>query len=214
MSHSPVKGFISVVSQDKVADKILGQIQKLSTISIWIMKARALLDEYRLDLSRLDLERDSVQMGKLIQAGESHFMTSVSYYLRCFLNQPTLYLQIEQVTNDPNLVACYRELMELRNDEFVHWKGVRSTVAVTYSVEVVNLNQFDFAKDLNVAYSDKIGPSNEAEMVAELYVTTLSYVENRRNELLGKLRTVLSQPDVFLKTQFLNENGESIIKTV
>lgn len=208
------KGFVQVRSSDKAVANLLSQIDKLSIIQIWLMKAQALLLAYREDLNAMDLETDPLRRGKLIQSFEAHFMSSVSFYLRCFLDQPTLRLHIEQITNDSNLIRVHKGLLDLRHDEFVHWKGVRSNIAVTYSLEVLGPSEIKFAENINLAFSDKVGPNRDADEVASLYAHVEKEVQRLREQKISKLRARLAEPAVFAASDLLNENGESILKRV
>lgn len=213
VTQSPV-GFIKIVSTDKLVVRLQEQIEKSILLNMWIGKAVALLDRYVETLDKLDREADSVGRGILIEALESHFMSAIILYHRCFVDQPSMHLEINKVTNDDRLRQVYKEIESLRNDEFIHWKGIRSNLSVSYSFEAVASNQVKFAEQVQGHFSDSIGPGPAVAPFKELFLVTGKYVEQRRNEILDKLRSHISKEDVFLKCQFLNENGESVIRKV
>lgn len=211
MKSNPVC-FIKMKSTDELVVRLQEQIEKSMLLSMWIGKAVALLDRYVETLNKLDRESDSVGRGILIEALEAQFMSAIILYHRCFVDQPSMHLEINKVTNDERLRHVYREIESLRNDEFIHWKGIRSNLSVMYSFEVVALNQVKFAEQVQGQFSDSIGPGPVVAPFRELFLVTGRYVDQRRNEILDKLRNHISKADIFLKCQFLNENDESVIR--
>lgn len=205
-------GFIKIESTDDLVLKLQSQIEKSLLLNMWLGKAIALLDRYIETLDKLDHEPDSVMRGKLIEALEAQFMSSIILYHRCFVDQPSMHLEINKVTSDDRLRLFYREIEQLRNDEFIHWKGVRSKISVRYSIEVNGPSEIKFAEQVHGHFFDSIGPGMEAAPFKELFIVTNNYVEQRRNEIVDKLRAHISKPEVFMKCKFLNGNNESIFK--
>lgn len=205
--------FVSIASTDTAIIDIQKRIDKISLIQIWVLKALALLERYLKTLDVLEVESDSAKRGVLIEEIDICYMSSISYFLRSFLHQKRSYcLEIKLVTADPILRETFRKLMDLRNDEFVHWKGARSTASVKYSFTVVSATQFDFAKDVQINFADKVGPDELAVDVRKLFEATLHHIELLRGKEIDKLRLRLAKPEVWQTTNFLNEAGEPIIK--
>jgi hypothetical protein len=196
------KIFIQIVSEDKQVQKLQNQIEKSFLLGIWVGKAIALLDRYLKTLNSLSNEEDPVQGGLKIEACEAYFMSSIIFFHRCFVDQPTMHLQIEQVTTDEVLRQTYSDILNLRNDEFIHWKGTRSNISVSYSFEVLSSTSVKFAEQLNGSFSDSIGPGLDVEPLRQLYLVTAKYIEDRRNVILDRLRSRISNHEAFLKCQF------------
>jgi len=211
MSVGP-KCFVTIESEDKLARKLQTQIEKSFLLSMWLGKALALLDRFCSTLDQLDKEPDSVERGILIESLKASFMASVLLFHRCFTNQPSMYLEIDKITTDERLKGIFCDVETLRHDEFIHWKGIRSKITVRYSFEAVSATQVKFAEELQGHYSESIGPGIDASPLRELYSVCIKYVEQKRNESLEKLRKHLATPEVFLKSQFLNEYGMSVIQ--
>ncbi len=211
MSAGP-KCFVKIENDDKLVRKLQAQIEKSFLLGMWLGKALALLDRYCSTLNQLDKEPDTVDRGILIESLEARFMASVLLFHRCFTNQPSMYLEINKITTDERLKGVFRDVETLRHDEFIHWKGVRSEITVRYSFEAVSGTQVKFAEELQGHYSESIGPGIDASPLRELYSVCIKYVEQKRNESLEKLRKHLATPEVFLKSQFLNEYGMSVIQ--
>lgn len=207
------KCFITIQSQDSIIQKLQAQIEKSLLLNMWIDKADALLNRYIQTLDELDVETDGVRRGIKIEACESYFMSSIIHFHRCFVDQPTMHLQIEQVTDDGQLRDCYAEVLALRNHEFIHWKGFRSSIEVAYSFEPINPTQVNLAEKIQGQFKDSIGPKIDIAPLRKLYKATSDYVEQRRLTVLAKMRQRLADHEAFMKTQFLNENGESVIKS-
>jgi hypothetical protein len=65
-------------------------------------------------------------------------------------------------------------------------------------------------------YEDKIGPKDNekagVDKIKELYNETLKYINNSRNKEYNDMLILLNKNEIFLNSEFLKENGESIIK--
>lgn len=203
--------FVHVTSTDKTVSNYLKVIDKVSLLDLWVAKAKAYLDSYFQLLYSSDNEKDEIVRGKIIHDIESHFMTSVSYYLRCFLDQTGSRLVINDVTKDVKLREYFHHIMNLRNGEFVHWDGVRSNMKVAYSFDVLDDKSAAFGLELQMSYSDKIGPG-EGVLLNELYTVTSEHIINKRNKTLEKLRAIFQNDEARSKTSLLNDAGESIFK--
>jgi hypothetical protein len=208
------KCFIRIESEDQLVKKLQTQIEKSFLLGMWLGKAVGLLDRYCETLDQLDTEADSIQRGILIESLEARFMASVLLFHRCFSDQPSMHLEIDKITNDERLTRVFRDVETLRHDEFIHWKGIRSEISVRYSFEAVSAKQCNFAEELQGHYSESIGPGIDAAPLRELYSVCIKYVEQKRNEILEKLRKHLATPEIFLKSQFLNESGQSVIRKI
>jgi hypothetical protein len=206
------KQFIKIVSQDSKVQYLQGRIEKSILLALWVDKAMALLERYMTTLNHLDQEIDSVKRGVLIEALEAYFMSSIILYHRCFVDQPSMHLEIKKVTQDVNLRKTYQEIEKLRNDEFIHWKGIRSAILVKYSFEPVSQVEVKFAENIHAQFKDSIGPGIDVIPFKNLYQETAKYIERKRIETLDTLRKCLGKEEVFEKCQFLNDINESVIQ--
>lgn len=205
--------FVTLQTEDLKLKDLQKRIDKISLIQIWIMKASALFERYFRTLDLLNVETDSVKRGLLVEEIEVYFMSSVSYFLRSFLSQKGSYsLEIKNVTDDSKLRAVYEMLMALRNEEYVHWKGARSTVSVKYSFRALSDVQCEFAKDIQTNFSDTVGPAQQSDEIRQLFKATLQFIDQRRNKDLEKMRERLTYGEPWQTTQLLNDKGEAIIK--
>lgn len=204
--------FVSINSTDKLINKLKRQIEKLCHIELWVMKSLALLDKYLSTLDKLDQETDKVEMGHLIQDSEVYYMSCITTYLRCFLNQNSLHLKIKDVTSEKELRDCYFDLMSLRNDEYVHWKGVNSQLSVTYSFKAVDLKTIELAKDINISFQQSFGPKENTDLIKQLFQETIKHIKKKRDSAITKVREHLKSPEVFSNSELLNQNGDSVIK--
>jgi len=203
--------YVKLKTDDPAVLRLHGQVEKLSLLHLWLLKAMALLQEYLTTLDSLDPKEDKVATGKQIQACESYMIAAVNLFLRCFHDQPSTHLEIDDVTKDAGLLACYKEICELRNDEFVHWKGLRTELTVRYQFEHIDRKTIEFAKDIQVLYSEHLGPPQDVDGVKELFRVTAQYVERRRDATRDKLRSYLAQGDNLLRTKLIDEAGRSMI---
>lgn len=206
--------FIQIKTEDKVLGKLLEQVEKYCHMQLWISKAISLLNNYSATLDLLDTEKEPKRSGLLIEQAEAYFMSAVSFYLRCFLNQPSTHLKISDVVRNKSQQHVFDSLMTMRNDEFVHWKGHQSKLEVTYSFKHVSGNQCELARTINVAFNQCFGPGASSEPVLRLFELTARHVEDKRTAILGKIRERLQNKDVFMKSRLLNDRGESIIKEI
>jgi hypothetical protein len=206
------KFFVTLKTEDKALLNLQKRIDKLCLIQIWIMKASVLFDRYLRTLDLVSRESDSVKAGLLIEEIDICFMSSVSYFLRGFLDQGGSFkLEIKDVTTDAQAKETYKFLMDLRNDEYVHWKGARSNAYAKYSFKPLINDQYEFAKEIETQFNETVGPAQKALEIKELYNTTLKYIEYRRDQDLKKMRQRLSLPETWASTDLLNDNGKSII---
>lgn len=205
--------FVTLKTGDKALQNLQKRIDKLCLIQIWVMRASALFERYLRTLDQVEMEPDSVKRGILIEEIDICFMSAVSYFLRGFLEQDGSFkLEIKDVTGDSKLRDTYKLLMDLRNDEYVHWKGARSNAFATYSFKSDGGQQCEFAKEIQTNFSESVGPAQNTEEMRELFKVTLQFIENKRNQDLEKMRQRLSAADAWPTTELLNDNGESIIK--
>jgi hypothetical protein len=204
--------YVTMQTKDDLSAKLHQQIEKLSMLLLWVWKASALLDQYLTTIDRLTPGTGKDLAGRLIQESESYIMASVTTFLRCFLDQPSTHLRIREVTTDNGLLACFQEISSLRNDGFVHWKGSRSELTVKYSYESIDPKTISFAETLEISCNEEIGPPQDTEALKSLYGATADHIENRRRELLEKLRKRFATTDALLMTQLLDEHGRSVIK--
>lgn len=204
--------FVSLKSSDPKILDIQKRIDKLSLIQIWVMKAFALFNRYLKTLDVLDVESDSVKRGLLIEEIDICFMSATSYFLRSFLNQRgSLNLEINSVTKDQKLRDVYKMLMDLRNDEYVHWKGARSSATVLYSFSMISSTDCEFGKTVQVAFNETVGPAQQASEMRELFEATLKYIEERRAAEIGKIRVYLAKAETWDSTELLNEQNLPVI---
>jgi hypothetical protein len=131
---------VKIKSNDKAIIKKQEIIEKKCHFEIWIGKAIFLLDKYMDTLNSLDLEQDPTQRGIKIQDLECYFMTSICLFLRCFMDcNRSHHLKIGGVTKDRDLHYCYHSLKELRDDEYVHWKGLRSKIDIKCNFNIYSI---------------------------------------------------------------------------
>ncbi|MBK9324403.1 MAG: hypothetical protein IPM97_15875 [Bdellovibrionaceae bacterium] len=83
-----------------------------------------------------------------------------------------MHLEINKVTSDDRLRSFYREIEQLRNDEFIHWKGVRSKISIRYSIEVIGPSEIKFAEQVQAHLSDSIGPGMDVAPFKDLFTVT------------------------------------------
>lgn len=206
--------YVVLKTEDRALQNLQNRIEKLSLIQLWLMKSMALLDRYLRQLNYLDTETDSVKRGILIEEIDVCFMSSVSYFFRCFLDQQGTSLKIKELTSDQDLRDVYAFLRALRDDEYTHWKGHRSHVSVTYSFKTISNSQCEFAKDIHIQvhFNDSIGPEQRFEEIKRLYDVSLKYVEARRDRDLVKMRERLALAETWQVTNLYNSAGEPIIK--
>lgn len=205
--------FVKLHTSDKPLLEMQKRIEKLMLIQMWVGKASAMFERYFRILDQIDRETDPVKKGLHIEELEMCFMTSVSYYLRGFLNQKgSLNIEINNVTDDEDLRKTYWFLMDLRNDEYVHWKGARSSLTVKYSFLYLTANQCEFAKEVQANFKDKVGPSENTESFRSLFKVTKEYLEKRRHQEIEALRNRFAKPEVIMNSNLLNENDEPIFK--
>lgn len=200
---------VSIRSTHYNIKKLLEQIEKLSIFELWIRKAQSFLEAYNEKCSEIDKEQDSLKKGFIIQDCESSFATSVHTYLRCFLDQHGFHLEINKLTDDEGLLECYRKIESLRHDEFVHWKGLRSTVNVKYFFEQ-KADGIYFTGKMDISFSDSIGPHQSIDNLRKLYAATLSYVDKERGIRVGKILKHLENPDAFAQTAIETSDGKPL----
>lgn len=137
-------------SADSVVSKYQKQIDKLTLMLMWTWQAGGLLEAYKKRLDDLTPTTDKQESGRTIQDCEAYAISSVNFFLRCFRDQPSTYLEIEKVTGDPELLTCYKEIDKLRNDEHVHWKGAMTALTVRYSFEQDDPRSITFAQEIQL----------------------------------------------------------------
>lgn len=205
--------YVSLKTEDISLLDMNKRIEKLTLMDVWLAKAASLFERYYRVLEENNKETDKVKMGLKIEEMDICFMASVSYFLRCFLNQKgSLNLEINHVTTDSSLRDTYKKLMDLRNDEYVHWKGARSTILVKYSFAAITVTTCEFAKTIQANYSETIGPVQQPEQIRALFRVTQKYIDDRRSKELAAMRRQLLKKEVWLTTNFYNDNGEPVIK--
>lgn len=205
--------YVSLKTEDIPLKEMNKKIEKLTLMEIWVVKATSLFERYHRVLDLNEKETDKVKMGVNIEEIDICFMSSVSYFLRCFLNQKgSLNLEINHVTTDFLLRETYKMLMDLRNDEYVHWKGARSRVSVKYSFAAPTPTTCEFARSVQADYSETVGPDQESDKIRSLFQATLKYINERRLQELVVMRQRLSKAEAWPTTDFYDESGESIIK--
>lgn len=202
---------VSIVSTNKKVQAILAQIEKYMIMYIWVQKALALLQDYKATLDGLTKDTDPVIAGKLLQSAEAYFMTSVSLYLRCFLDQEKTKLQINDLTTDASLIECYNELMKLRHDEFVHWKGLRSSIQCSFVLTVENEHSFKIQETINAKYNDSMG-FYSTDKIKTLFEETLKHIDKKRMKMIPAIHSVLLEPNWPEHTNFLEEDGNPLFK--
>lgn len=201
--------FVTIKSSDKLVNKLNSQIEKTFHLELWVMKAQALLDKYMKTLDENDKEQDPVKKGHLIQDLEVYFMSSVNIFLRCFLEQSNMRLNINEITTDKDLRACYHELMTLRNDEYVHWKGLRTNFSVQYEFMPVGTGEVEFAKNLQANYQEQIGPGDKVDLIKKLYDETILKIAAKRNLAVDKLRQhIFTSEEVCGGIELICNDGE------
>lgn len=205
--------YVELKTEDKPLLEMQKRIEKLMLMGIWVSKASSLFERYFRVLDLNNTEKDQLKSGINIEEIEICFMSSISFFLRCFLNQKgSLSIEINNVTKDQMLRDTYQNLMDLRNDEYVHWKGARSQLSVKYSFAATTPSNCEFAKTVQANYSEKVGPDGESDSIRRLFATTIAYIEDRRNKELEAMRTRLAKPEAWRETNFYNDDGEPIIK--
>lgn len=201
--------FVTIKSSDSLVNKLNSQIEKTFHLELWVMKAQSLLEKYLRTMDLNDAEQDPVKKGHLIQDLESYFMSSVNIFLRCFLEQSSMRLNINEITSDKDLRACFHELMRLRNDEYVHWKGLRTSFSVQYEFMPVGTAQVEFAKSLKANYQEQIGPSNNVDLIKKLYSETNLKIAAKRDLSVGKLRRhIFTSEEVCSGIELISDDGE------
>ncbi len=217
MNISNQKALVKIKSKDRRVIKKQEIIERKCHFELWVRKAIVLLDKYRSSLNSLDCEQDPVQRGIKIQDIECYFMTSVSLFLRCFMDcNGCHHLKIGGVTKDRDLHFCYASLKELRDDEYVHWKGLRSKIDVNCYFNINSIeNKLTPCNPLfHLDYEDKIGPKDNekagVDKIKELYNVTLNYINDSRNKEYNDMLLILNKNEVFNNTEFLNKNDESL----
>ena len=204
-------GKVTIKSGNLKTSKLVEQIDKLSLLWVWIAKAAVLLDEYLVTLNGLSSIADQKEIGRKIQECECYIMSSVTIYLRCFLDQQATHLNIDEITKDGRLRKCFDEMLQLRHDEFVHWKGLRSRTQALYTLSQFERNNVKFEDSIETAYEEDIGPPQDVQSMKELFRLSGDYVLRRRVEILRKLEAVLSSEDELLMTQICDESGNRLL---
>ena len=102
--------------------------------------------------------------------------------------------------------------MVVRNDEFVHWKGHQSNLVVRYSFKPLPDRQIELARNINIQFNQTFGPGESSKPILDLYDQTSKHIEERREAVISRIRTRLEDQSVFMKSRFLNDSGESVIK--
>ncbi|ASD64244.1 hypothetical protein [Bdellovibrio bacteriovorus] len=205
--------YVTLKTNDRPLIEMNKRIEKLTLMEIWVMKASSLFERYHRLLDQNDKETDKVKIGINIEEIDICFMSSVSYFLRCFLNQKgSLNLEINNVTADASQRATYQMLMDLRNDEYVHWKGARSKIAIKYSFAAPTPTTCEFARTVQADYSETVGPDQNSDQIRTLFRTTLEYINSRRLQELDAMRQRLSKAEAWPTTNFYNHNGDPVIK--
>ena len=175
----------------------------------WVSKAISLMNGYSKTLADLDNENDQTEKGQLIEKAEAYYMAAISTFLRCFMEQPSTHLKIFDVTKCDKLHQVYNKLKKIRDDEYVHWKGLQSKMAITYSFEVIDDKKCEFAKNIRINFQQSFGPGNSSEIL-KLFNQTMKFIEDKRNKVLSTVRLKLQNSETFLKTDFLDERGNLI----
>lgn len=205
--------FVTLKTEDIPLLDMHKRIEKITLMEIWVQKAFSLFERYHRVLDLNDSETDKAKTGINIEEIDICFMSSVSYFIRCFLNQRnSLSLEINKVTTDQTLRDTYKILMDLRNDEYVHWKGARSKTSIKYSFAAPSPTVYEFATNMRADYSETIGPDQNSDQIRSLYRTTLEYLKSRRLKELDAMRQRLAKAEAWSTTNFLNDRGEPIIK--
>ena len=112
--------FVTFETRELVLLELEKRLIKINHLKMWIGKSDAYLKQYLDTLDQIDIEPDSVKRGVLIASLEAYFMTSVSFFYRCFLSQDGLKLKFTDVSKDPLHEQWFREIERLRHEQFVH----------------------------------------------------------------------------------------------
>ncbi|RYZ77708.1 MAG: hypothetical protein EOP05_00780 [Proteobacteria bacterium] len=203
--------FVEIKSRDLGTSNLLLNIEKTLMLQQWIEKAKLHLIDYHSAFEKADPNIDYGQ-NQLVRAAEAHYLASVTTYLRCYQDQPSYYLHINDVTANDELKTLHQELYKLRNDEFVHWKGIRSSVKALYSVEPIDAHTVAFAEKMRGSFQETIGPEANTGKTEELFSATLSYIESVRYSMQAKLRKRLERRDVFEATTFIDTFGQPVFR--
>lgn len=204
--------FVKVVSNNVKVAKTLGQIEKIQMLRLWCNKALAFLNSFRTELAALQNCLDEQQRGLLIERCEALYMASVTTYLRCFHEQPSLFLKIKDITRESELLAEYAEIRSLRDDEFVHWKGINSSASVHYSLEVLDAKTVNFARNIQVNFSSSM-KYFATETLERLYIQTLKYLEGVSEKKIENLRIMFHDAETWHGSDFVNPcTNQSVIK--
>lgn len=205
--------FVTMKTEETLLINLEKLLIKIHHFKMWINKSEAYLNQYLDTLDQIENEPDSVKKGHLIASLEAYFMTSVSLFYRCFLTQHGMHLKFKDVSKDAQLQQWFKAIETLRHDEFVHWKGLSSSISLKYSFSCPGENQVEFAKELQVNYSYSLGPpTQKSGDFRAILKATSDHLQQKEQKTLADLRTALSKTENWKTTNFLNKNGEPIIK--
>ena len=207
---------VTIKSKDKKVNQKLLRIEKLSLFQYWISKALPLLENYKTTLYSLDNEKDPQVAGVKVQHIECYLMTSISLFIRCFLDQNGTKLQITNITNDQRLIQTYNLIKNIRDHEYVHWKGERSKIKINYNFILTEASMQPKVPNFNIEYNENEELKEEDKLnideIKNLYKETLSYIEKDRNKTYIDMLNIFQNDEIRSKSSLLDNNGESIFK--
>lgn len=207
------KVFVRPETQNMAVNDLIGKVEKLTSIHLWLSKANQYLELYKRTLDAGDKATDEPTRTMTLINCEAYFMTAVSFYTRCFRNnQKGRCLQLRDVPEDAELRSCHEKLETLRHNEYVHWKGLRSNLRVFYSFEQIDDKDANFAQEVHVKYEEKLGPDEEFQIVHRLFNEMAKYVLLERLKLLKEMETLFRDIKIRSVTRLLDTDGNSIFK--
>ncbi len=209
---------VQIVSEDKIINEMKKRIEKLCHFEAWVDRALYNLEKSYQSYNDIFLEKNMKKRKELILDLESYFMSSILLYLRCFQDsQKQFHLKIHSITNEPTLIKCHNGIYQLRNDEFTHWKGLRSKANVYYKFHIDKAKlKSNYNEAFEISIEENFGPCPDENMpyekIKELFTVTLEKIDSYRSTTYDKLIKRLFTKNVFKDSDLLNKNGESILK--
>ncbi len=205
------KVFVRPETKNKAVNNLIMRIEKLTSIYSWLSKSAQYLELYKRTLDESDKSDDEAIRYMGLVNCEAYFMTAVMLYTRCYRDrQKGPMLRFGDITKEAELTNCHNKLETLRHDEYVHWKGLRSSLKVYYSFEQVDNKIAKFAQDMHVEFKEKLGPDSDYVIVHRLFDEVMKYVSLQRIKLLKKMEKIFEKDEVRSVTRLLDIEGCSI----
>ncbi|MFW7382306.1 MAG: hypothetical protein ACOH5I_26145 [Oligoflexus sp.] len=202
---------IRLATKDKQLRKTIERLEKICVLQWWVSKSLAFIAQYEKTLEDLDKSSDKGERGILIERCEALLTSSISLYLRCFQDQPSYHLKITDVTSDRRLKNFFKSIKDLRDHEFVHWKGWRSSMTVSFNMTATSPSEITISNRFNIGLNDKMGVDCNSTY-KELLQVTANYLQAQVDKSFSSVTSRIKDHSVIKKTRFIDvESGKDLV---